>query len=178
MDFTPSVPSAFRVTGGHVRRFIHSLSALTLLAHLGLAQAAGVPAGTVITNVATGSADPLITGQPPIAAQSNLVSTTVSPVCAVSVTPDGTVGQPGQQQTILPGESALFAYRVINSGNVAFDVPLSVRIPGESAFTPTHGPLPRRQRQRPARRRRARFHQQPQAAGGRLGQLAGAGPDQ
>ena len=119
-----------------MRRLVHSLSALTLLAHLGLAQAAGTPAGTVITNVATGSADALIRGQPPVAAQSNLVSTTVSPVCAVSVTPDGTVAQPGQQQTILPGESALFAYRVINSGNVAFDVPLSVLIPGESAFTP------------------------------------------
>ena len=137
MDFTPSVPSAFRVTGGHVRRFIHSLSALTLLAHLSLAQAAGAPAGTVITNIATGSADALVTGQPPVAAQSNLVSTIVSPVCAVSVTPDGTVSQPGQRQSILPGESALFAYRVINSGNVAFDVPLSVRTPGESAFTPT-----------------------------------------
>ncbi|WP_237724754.1 DUF11 domain-containing protein [Deinococcus alpinitundrae] len=119
-----------------MRRFIHSLSVLTLLAHLGLAQAAGTPAGTVITNIATGSADPLVTGQPPVTAQSNLVSTSVSPVCAVSVTPDGSVGQPGQQQTILPGESALFAYRVINSGNVTFDVPLSVRIPGESAFTP------------------------------------------
>ena len=76
--------------------------AFSLLTLLGLALtdpagAAGTPAGTQLSNQAQASG---LTGdaQTPVTALSNMVSTTVSPLCSVSVTPDGTAAAPGQQQ--------------------------------------------------------------------------------
>lgn len=120
----------------HSRSTFPNLAALVLLSHFSLAVAAGTPAGTIITNVASGNADPLLQGQPPVNGLSNLISTTVLPVCSVSVTPNGSVGAPGQQKIVLPGESAVFAYQIINVGNVVAQTAVSVAVPGESAFAP------------------------------------------
>ena len=119
-----------------MNRSFRAYSAFALLTLLGLAQAAGTPAGTQINNQA--EATGLVgDGQTPLTALSNTVSTTVSPLCSVSVTPGGTVQAPGQQQNVLPGESGLFVFRVLNAGNASFSLPVSVSVPGESAFTPT-----------------------------------------
>ncbi|WP_293915377.1 DUF11 domain-containing protein [Deinococcus sp.] len=120
----------------HLIRPARSLSALVVLTLSALAQAAGSPAGTVITNQAAASGT-LGDDNTPVSGLSNIVSTTVSPVCSVSVTPGGTIQAPGQQQTILAGESALFAYQVTNSGNTGDATPLSLQVPGVSSFTPT-----------------------------------------
>jgi uncharacterized repeat protein (TIGR01451 family) len=121
-----------------VKRAHPLLSALTLLTLCTLAQAAGTPAGTVISNQATADGDLLTeAGSTPVSGLSNRVITTVSAVCSVSVLPDGSVAAPGQQQTILPGERALFAYQVTNTGNAESTIPLSLLVPTESAFQPT-----------------------------------------
>nr|WP_246351179.1 hypothetical protein [Deinobacterium chartae] len=56
---------------------------------------------------------------------SNPVDTTVQPLCAVSVTPDGSADQPGQSQGVTPGGNAVLAYRVVNAGNAAFTFALT-----------------------------------------------------
>ncbi|AWN24445.1 hypothetical protein DKM44_03310 [Deinococcus irradiatisoli] len=117
-------------------RLPRTLATLSLLTLLGLAQAAGTPAGTVIVNQAAATAS-VLPDEPPVNTLSNEVKTTVAAVCALSVTPDGTVKQPGQQRTVLPGESALFAYRIVNTGNTAVNVPLTSPVAAESAFIPT-----------------------------------------
>ena len=117
-------------------RLIPSLAALALLSVLGGALAAGTPAGTVISNQAAATADAPTSGDPPISVLSNLVSATVSPVCSVSVTPDGTTAAPGQSITVLPQEGAAFSYRVLNTGNTASSFSLDSRVEAASAFTP------------------------------------------
>ena len=117
-------------------RLLQSLSALALLTALGLASAAGTPAGTAITNQALGTADPVTAGQPPISVLSNLVTATVSPVCSVVVTPDGTVDAPGQSAALLPAESTTFTYQVLNTGNTESTYSLSSLTDAASAFTP------------------------------------------
>ncbi|WP_189011911.1 DUF11 domain-containing protein [Deinococcus malanensis] len=57
------------------------------------------------------------------------------PVCAVSVTPDGTVTAPGQMHTALPGSSGLFSYTLRNDGQTAVDVPVrGTVLPGSAAL--------------------------------------------
>nr|WP_157445422.1 DUF11 domain-containing protein [Deinococcus actinosclerus] len=56
---------------------------------------------------------------------SNVIRTVVQAVCSVSVTPDGTVAQPGQSATLLPLERAVFTYTVVNTGNTTEAFPLS-----------------------------------------------------
>ncbi|CAM4440409.1 DUF11 domain-containing protein [Deinococcus marmoris] len=84
------------------------------------------PAGTVITNQAQAEFVSPTTGQPTVS-QSNVVQTTVSAVCALSVTPDGTVAQPGQSASLLPGEQATFVYKVVNAGNATFTFGVTAR---------------------------------------------------
>ena len=117
------------------RWLLTPLLVLSGLALPGQAGAVGTPAGTVITNQAAASGT--LSDNTPVDGLSNIVSTTVSPLCSVSVTPDGTLQAPGQQQEILPGESALFSFRVVNTGNDRFTTPVGVLVPAESAFTPT-----------------------------------------
>ncbi|ULH14491.1 DUF11 domain-containing protein [Deinococcus sp. KNUC1210] len=104
---------------------------------MGLASATGTPAGTKITNQAIGTANSVNPGQPPISVLSNTVSATVSPVCSVVVTPDGTVDAPGQSATLLPAENTTFTYQVLNTGNTENTYTLSSLTDAASAFTPT-----------------------------------------
>ncbi|WP_104991548.1 DUF11 domain-containing protein [Deinococcus sp. NW-56] len=94
-----------------------------------------IPAGTEITNQATATFEPLTPGGV-ASAESNLVRTVVQGVCAVSVSPDGTVQAPGQSAALLPGEGTTFSYTVVNSGNDRFTLPLSVRTEPGSAHAP------------------------------------------
>ncbi|KEF33454.1 hypothetical protein RDMS_12300 [Deinococcus sp. RL] len=96
---------------------------------------AQTPAGTAITNQATATFDPVTPGGE-TSAESNVVRTVVQAVCAVSVTPDGTVQAPGQSASVLPGEGATFRYTVVNGGNARFTFPLGARSEAESAHTP------------------------------------------
>ncbi|MFC5849781.1 DUF11 domain-containing protein [Deinococcus petrolearius] len=106
-----------------------------LLAGATPALAAGSPAGTAITNQATASYDAVTPGGD-TRSDSNVVTTTVQAVCAVSVTPGGTVAAPGQSTDILPGERAVFRYTVTNAGNTAATLPLAARSETASAFAP------------------------------------------
>ena len=125
-----------------MKRSLHSLfPALLALAasFVGQAGAAGTPAGTVIQNQASASADGFNPGDPPISALSNLVQAVVSPVCSASVTPDGTTDTPGQSVVLLPSDTATFTYRLTNSGNTVSTYDLKTLIGAASAFTP--GPV-------------------------------------
>ncbi|MDB5044097.1 MAG: hypothetical protein JWQ08_147 [Deinococcus sp.] len=102
------------------------------------ANAVGTPAGTNITNIATASYEPLAPGGA-TTAQSNLVSTTVQALCAVSITPNGSVLAPGQTVTLLPGENTTFRYTLVNAGNSAATLGVVGRIETESIFTPVLG---------------------------------------
>jgi uncharacterized repeat protein (TIGR01451 family) len=112
---------------------------LLLLSGLLLASAAPAqpltPAGTEITNQAAATFEPPAPGEAG-SAVSNVVRTVVQGVCAVSVTPDGTVQAPGQNLSVLPGEEAVFAYTVVNAGNEEFTVPVAGRSEAGSAFAP------------------------------------------
>lgn len=99
----------------------------TALGISGMAGAFGTPAGTTIINQAVAEALGDAPGAAPIRAVSDLVSTQVQAVCAVSVTPDGTVSQPGQHATVPSGGVATFAYRVVNTGNAGFPLRLDPR---------------------------------------------------
>ncbi|WP_291428196.1 DUF11 domain-containing protein [Deinococcus sp.] len=98
-----------------------------------LAQSASpTPAGTRITNQAQVS---LQTPVGPAGSVSNIVSITVAPVCAVSVTPNGNAQAPAHSLSVLPGESSgsAFAYQVRNAGNDTFSYALSAQHPGGTA---------------------------------------------
>ncbi|KIX84767.1 conserved repeat protein [Thermus filiformis] len=82
---------------------------------VGLALAAGTPAGTAITNQAAASY--IDSANQPRTTTSNLVTTIVQQVYAFSITPDGTETSPGQTRSNLPGGQVLFQYTVTNSGN-------------------------------------------------------------
>ncbi|GGL92741.1 hypothetical protein GCM10010840_33580 [Deinococcus aerolatus] len=84
------------------------------------------PAGTVITNQAQAEFLSPDTNQP-VVSTSNVVQTTVSAVCALSVTPDGTPAQPGQSAALLPGEAATFVYKIVNAGNATSTFAVSAR---------------------------------------------------
>lgn len=106
-----------------------------LLAGVTSALAAGTPAGTAITNQATATYEAVTPGGD-TRSDSNVVTTTVQAVCAVSVTPGGTVAAPGQSAELLPGERAVFRYTVTNAGNTAASLPLTARSETGSAFAP------------------------------------------
>lgn len=110
---------------------------LSLLCALGGTWAQGAPtqAGTVISNQVEAEYNSPVTGQPETV-RSNAVRTIVQAVCAVSVTPDGTVQQPGQTALRLPGEGAAFAYVLTNAGNDAFTLPVGARVEAGSSATP------------------------------------------
>ena len=96
----------------------------------------GTPAGTLIQNQASASAEGLSPGDAPLNLPSNTVTSSVGAVCSVSVTPGGTLASPGQSATVLPGEAASFLYRVTNTGNVTAAFPLNASVLTGSAFTP------------------------------------------
>ncbi|AEV15222.1 hypothetical protein TCCBUS3UF1_1730 [Thermus sp. CCB_US3_UF1] len=96
-----------------------------LVVLMGLALAAGTPAGTAITNQAT--ATYIDSAGQPRTTTSNLVTTIVQQVYSFTITPDGNnEGNPGQVRSGLPGSQVLFNYRVRNNGNGTDTINLSI----------------------------------------------------
>jgi uncharacterized repeat protein (TIGR01451 family) len=93
-----------------VSRTLHAVAALALVAGsmTGLALAAGTPAGTVISNQATVNFTD-VNGNP-LTQLSNVVTTTVSQVAAVTVAPDNASNAD-------PGDVVVYAHTVTNNGN-------------------------------------------------------------
>ncbi|MFC4639128.1 DUF11 domain-containing protein [Deinococcus hohokamensis] len=120
-----------------MNRHLRALRPL-FLTLLGLAAQAGAltPAGTVITNQVQAEFISPVTDQPE-QVLSNVVQTTVAPVCAASVTPDGSAEQPAYSVTRLPGETAVFPYVLTNAGNDRFAFALSGRVEAGSATAPS-----------------------------------------
>lgn len=114
---------------------LHTTLLTGLLAGVTSALAAGTPAGTAINNQASATYEAVTPGGD-TRSDSNVVTTTVQAVCAVSVTPGGTVAAPGQSADLLPGERAVFRYTVVNAGNAQTTLPLAARREEGSAFAP------------------------------------------
>ncbi|GHF40666.1 putative repeat protein (TIGR01451 family) [Deinococcus metalli] len=108
---------------------------LAALAFPALAGAAGTPAGTAIRNQASTTFSPPGASDQ-VQVDSNAVVTTVQAVCAVSVSPDGTAARPARVQAVRAGESAVFAYTVVNAGNAAQTFALSGTVGADSTVTP------------------------------------------
>lgn len=85
-----------------------AFAALTLLAAVPQAFAVGTPAGTVISNQAT--VNYTDANGNPLSALSNIVTTTVSQVATVSVTPNNAANA-------VPGDILFYAHAVRNLGN-------------------------------------------------------------
>jgi uncharacterized repeat protein (TIGR01451 family) len=92
------------------------------------------PAGTLIQNQATLEYQPEDQTLPPVVLTSPPVQTTVTAQCSVSVRPDGTLSSPGQTAQVLPGESGLLRYSLINTGNTDTNFALSLNQDAASAF--------------------------------------------
>ena len=134
------------------------------------ALAAGTPAGTIIRNQAT--LEYLLLSGTPETITTPPVETVVSPVCSVSVLPNGTVSAPGQSLSLDPGQSGLLRYTLFNAGNTTNTYALEADNEAGSQFR--HLPGPQRQWRRGQRRRAA------EQRGGQCrpdGQSAGAGGD-
>ncbi len=90
---------------------------------VGLAWAAGTPAGTNITNVASATYND--SSGNPQTTFSNPVTTVVTEVYGLTITPNGTEIAPGQSESALPGAPVYFNYVVTNTGNTADIINLS-----------------------------------------------------
>jgi len=112
----------------------HLLALIVTL--LGLAGAAGTPAGTVIENQATFQGVSDDGSGAPFTARSATVQTVVSQVCSLSVLPNGTLIAPGQSVNLLPAETATLHYTLSNTGNAVNTFTLSTTTDRSSAFTP------------------------------------------
>ncbi|TSA86787.1 DUF11 domain-containing protein [Deinococcus detaillensis] len=92
------------------------------------------PAGTVIENRATLDYQPEDLTLPPRTVITPPVKTVITAQCRPSVLPDGTVSNPGQVVSLLPGESGLLRYTLANSGNTDSIFTLSAPQDPASAF--------------------------------------------
>lgn len=112
-----------------------TLSLTGLLFLSAQASAQQTPAGTEIVNQAKAEfLSPQ--GGTPKTSLSNEIRTTVNAVCAVSITPDGTVAQPSQSASLLPGENAVFKYKIVNTGNIENTYPVLGRVETGSSILP------------------------------------------
>ncbi|WP_309572810.1 DUF11 domain-containing protein [Deinococcus sp.] len=109
---------------------------LAALAFPVLAGALGTPAGTSISNQASTTFTAPDSDQP-MQVSSNAVITTVLAVCAVSVSPDGTVARPARVVSVRATESALFPYTVVNAGNATQTFALRATLEAGSVAAPT-----------------------------------------
>jgi uncharacterized repeat protein (TIGR01451 family)/fimbrial isopeptide formation D2 family protein len=98
------------------------------------AQSTATPAGTAIPNVASGS----YTGPDgqTVLITSNQAVITVASVCGVSVLPHGSVSNPGQNTSVIPGGSTYLSYSVSNAGNNGFTFNLTPTLEAGSSFVP------------------------------------------
>lgn len=85
---------------------------------------AATPAGTLITNRAVATFTPTESGGPS-QSESNLVTTTVQAVCAISVS-----GLDSLDQRVQAGDQVTFKLTVTNAGNETSDLPLDLRLSG------------------------------------------------
>src|SRR5690606_9864133 len=99
-------------------RILSSLLFLVLTA-----SALAAPAGSIIE--AQASATYLDAANQTRTTTSNMVVTVVQQVYGVSLTPDGSLSEPGQSRSGLPGSSVDLGYTVRNSGNVTDSYSLS-----------------------------------------------------
>ncbi len=81
--------------------------------------------GTQIPNSATASYTPPA-ATTPVQSVSNTVINVVPGQCQVTISPNGTVEQPGQTATIFAGETATLHYTVSNTGNITSGINLSI----------------------------------------------------
>ncbi|MBW6456284.1 MAG: hypothetical protein K0A98_10390, partial [Trueperaceae bacterium] len=86
-----------------------------LVAMAGMASAAGTPAGTSITNVASATYND--SAGNPQTTFSNPVTTIVQPQYSLTITPNGTESVPGQIEVGLAGSTVTFNYVLTNTGN-------------------------------------------------------------
>ncbi len=98
------------------------------------AQSTATPAGTSIPNTASGS----YTGPDgqTVLITSNQAVITVASVCGVSVLPHGSVANPGQNTSVVPGGSTFLSYSVSNAGNNGFTFNLTPTLEAGSTFVP------------------------------------------
>ncbi len=98
------------------------------------AQSTATPAGTAIPNTASGS----YTGPDgqTVLITSNQAVITVASVCGVSVLPYGSVSNPGQNTSVIPGGSTYLSYSVSNAGNNGFSFNLTPTLEAGSSFVP------------------------------------------
>jgi len=101
---------------------------------MAIAMAATPPAGTVIRNQAAA----LVKGE---TYYSNVVETTVLPVCSLSLTPDGSAASPAQTVNVTPAGTAYLAYTITNTGNDTFTFDLSTVIDSASGWSPQSAKL-------------------------------------
>ncbi|MDZ7703736.1 MAG: isopeptide-forming domain-containing fimbrial protein [Trueperaceae bacterium] len=66
---------------------------------------------------------------------SNVVTHTVAAFCALNITPDGTVTDPGQSLP-LEGGAALLRYKLVNTGNASYRYRVEAQVLPESTLTP------------------------------------------
>ncbi len=98
--------------------------------------ATGTPAGTQIKNQAT--AQYLDANGNSQVSTSNEVITIVQPIYGLTITPNGTTGAPGQEQTATPGTTVYYPYTLTNTGNDDDTYDLATAVDGSSTFTPAN----------------------------------------
>lgn len=117
------------------RPILQSLAGMLVLCLVGtLHGQSNTPAGTRILNQSTATFRWF--GRP-FGVSSNVVENVVAPVYGVSITPDGTISQPGHTAFAEPGQSISFPYILFNTGNTidSYDINLPF-LPGPSTFEP------------------------------------------
>jgi len=112
-----------------MKRAQHLRLAAFLLATIVAAVYAATPAGTIIRNQAAA----LVEGE---TYYSNTIETVVLPVCAVSISPDGTPASPAQATNTTIGGTSYLAYKITNDGNDKYTFQLSLQEDPASGWSP------------------------------------------
>jgi fimbrial isopeptide formation D2 family protein len=90
--------------------------------------------GTVIPNQAVANYEFVGQAQPP--ESSNTVTSLVPSLCALSITPNGSVTTPAQQINIFSGSTVYLPYVLTNTGNAPQDFSLLAQLESASSITP------------------------------------------
>ncbi len=111
--------------------FIKSVVLLLGLIATSLAQTTG---GTVIPNQAVATYE--FVGVPQVPEESNTVTSSVPSICALSITPNGSVAAPAFQESSFAGATLYFPYIFTNTGNALQDYALLTNLEALSNVTP------------------------------------------